>query len=233
VLNSKINIYEKLFGIKSGINLAGILTKLGGSTPSSKVVDAATEASKYFVDLSQLLRRSGEVIAEALGVPAAYITTGTSAGLALSAAACITKTDPEIIPRLPITEGLKNEIIVQKGHYPYNNMLRLPGAKLVYVGEETPKNNYPYPGGKEYPWDHKFNNQPEHIEEAINKNTCALYYVINGNLYEGSRDYEKEILIDWRVKFHYLKYPKLPRNTTFHLLLMLLTRFPQYLMLRN
>jgi len=190
-LNSEVTIYEKLFGIKPGINLMGGITYLGGSVPPSEVEEAAKEASQYFVDMYQLLRRSGEVVAETLGVPAAYITTGSSAGLALSAAACIAKTDPEIIARLPITEGLKNEIIVQKGHYPYNNMLRIPGAKLIYVGEETPKNNYPYPGGVEYPWYHKFNNQPEHIEEAINDNTCALYYVINGNLYEGSRDLER------------------------------------------
>ena len=186
----EVTVYEKLFGIKPGINLAGILTKLGGSTPPSEVVEAATEASKYFVDLSQLLRRSGEVIAETLGVPAAYITSGSSAGLALSAAACIAGTDPKKICILPNTEGLKNEIIVQKGHYPYNNMLRIPGSKLVYVGEETPENNYPFPGGEEYPWYHKFNNKPEHIEKAINENTCALYHVINGNLYEGSRDYK-------------------------------------------
>jgi len=191
VLNSEITIYEKLFGIKPGINLMGIITFLGGSTPPSEVVDAATEASQYFVDLRQLLRRSGEVIAETLGVPAAYITSGSAAGLSLAAAACIAKTDPEKINILPMTEGLKNEIIVQKGHYPYNIMLRLAGAKLVYVGEETPENCYPYPGGVEYPWDHKFNNQPEDIEEAINENTCALYYVINGNLYEGSRDLER------------------------------------------
>jgi L-seryl-tRNA(Ser) seleniumtransferase len=89
----KGNIYEDIFGIQPGINLMGIMTALGGSTPPPEVIEAAVEASKYFVDMRLLLRRSGEVIAKALGVPAAYITSGSSAGLTLSAAACLTGTD--------------------------------------------------------------------------------------------------------------------------------------------
>jgi L-seryl-tRNA(Ser) seleniumtransferase len=81
---------------------------------------------------------------------------------------------------------MKNEIIVQKGHYPYNFMLKMAGAKLVYVGEETPENEYPKWPSPEYPWSHKFNNQPEDIEDAINEKTCALYHLFNGNMYEGT-----------------------------------------------
>ncbi len=84
-----MDIYDKL-GVKKLINAEGTLTRLGGSLMDQSVLEAMVAASKHFVDLNELLEKSGEYLARLLGVEAAYITSGAAAGLVLSTAACIT-----------------------------------------------------------------------------------------------------------------------------------------------
>lgn len=170
------SIYERLFGLKPVINLCGPVTLLGGSTPPKEVVEAAAQASRYFVDLRELLKRSGELIARLLGVEAAYITSGAAAGISLATAACMTGIDSKRVFQLPNTEGMKNEVVVQRGHYNYNFMITLTGARIVYVGEEEPLEPFEPP---EYPQFHTFKNRPEHIEAAISEKTCAIFHVIS------------------------------------------------------
>ena len=79
------NVYEKL-GVRPFINVAGALTFYGGFIPSPTVAKAMEEANSRPCHISELLDRSGELIAEILDVEAAYITTGGIAGLVLSAA---------------------------------------------------------------------------------------------------------------------------------------------------
>src|ERR671929_1513989 len=129
------SVYEQL-GVTPLINARGNNTVLGGSTPSARVRRAILDAEGSYVDMQQLLERSGMAIASLLGAEAAYVTCGAAAALALGTAACMAGADPERIARLPDTRGLRNVVLIQAGHhYHYEHVVTLPGATLVEVGD--------------------------------------------------------------------------------------------------
>jgi uncharacterized pyridoxal phosphate-dependent enzyme len=129
------NIYEEL-GVKPVINARGHNTVLGGSTPSPRVKEAMERAERNYVEMRELLERSGEIIAELLGAEAAYVTPGAAAAMALGTAACITGDDIDKMARLPDTAGLKNKVLIQsKQHYAYERATTIVGTKLVEVGD--------------------------------------------------------------------------------------------------
>src|SRR5258708_6426294 len=130
-------VFESL-GITPVINARGNNTVLGGSTPSARVRRAMHDVERYYVDMQQLLDRSGQVIADLLNAEAAYVTPGAAAALALGAAACIAGADPDKIGRLPDTTGMANAILIQAGHrYHYERAVTVPGGKLVEVGDKN------------------------------------------------------------------------------------------------
>src|SRR5262245_3991780 len=127
------SVFEEL-GVRSVINARGNNTVLGGSTPSAGVRQAMQEAERYYVDMMQLLEKSGQAIAGMLECEAAYVTPGAAAALALASAACMAGADPERIQRLPDTSGMPNTVVLQRGHhYHYQRAVTVPGAHLVEV----------------------------------------------------------------------------------------------------
>lgn len=128
-------VFEQL-GVVPVINARGNNTVLGGSTPSARVKRAMQDAERYYVDMQELLERSGQAIADMLGCEAAYVTPGAAAALALGTAACMAGSDPELISRLPDTSGMRNKVLIQRGHhYHYQRAVTVPGAKLVEVDD--------------------------------------------------------------------------------------------------
>jgi L-seryl-tRNA(Ser) seleniumtransferase len=128
------SIYEQL-GVRPVINARGHQTLLGGSTPSPGVKRAMEEAERYYVEMPELLARSGRIIADLLGCEAAYVTSGAAAALTLGTAACITGPDVDKMARLPDTRGLKNVVLIQAGHhYHYERAATIVGTRLVEVG---------------------------------------------------------------------------------------------------
>lgn len=151
-------IYEAL-GVKPVINAAGNMTLLGGSRPSATVLEAMEAANRYFVDMEELLKRTGDIIADLLGAEAALVTPGCAAAIALGAAACLSGSDPQKIERLPDTTGMKNEILIQaRQRYKYDRCLTIFGAKLVEVGDANGAT-------------------AEQLEAAINDQTAAIHYL--------------------------------------------------------
>jgi D-glucosaminate-6-phosphate ammonia-lyase len=129
-------VYEAL-GIKHVINATGTVTNLGGSLMPPEVVAAWVDASKHFVNLLDLQDKVGEKIAKLVGVEAALVTTGAAGALLLGTAAAVTRGDRERIKRLPDTNGMRNEVVLQKAHHScYDNQLTDVGVKLIDV--ETP-----------------------------------------------------------------------------------------------
>src|SRR5438309_8327375 len=127
------NVYEQL-GITPVINARGNNTVLGGSTPSARVRRAMQDVERYYVDMQQLLERSGEVIAGLLGAEAAYVTPGAAAALALGTAACLAGSDPARIAQLPDVSGLRSVVLLQAGlEYHYQRAVTIPGAHLRVV----------------------------------------------------------------------------------------------------
>jgi len=99
-----------------------------------EVLQAMDEASRHFIDLTELQRKVGARLAELLGVPAAMVTGGAASAITLAAAASLAQGDKEKLRRLPDTSGMKNEIIVQKSHRSgYEAQFSLVGTKFVWV----------------------------------------------------------------------------------------------------
>jgi L-seryl-tRNA(Ser) seleniumtransferase len=127
-------VYEKL-GVRRIINGVGTVTRYGGSLMPPEVVEAMVEASRSFVDLDELQRKVGDVIARCTGAEAGYVCAGAAAGLVLSTAACVAGTDQAKIRRLPDTTGMKNEVIMHKSQRNgYDHGIRSVGVKIVEIG---------------------------------------------------------------------------------------------------
>jgi D-glucosaminate-6-phosphate ammonia-lyase len=152
-------VYEAL-GVRPVINATGgHMTVLGGSILSPRVTQAMEEANRYYVDMEELLDRTGQIIAELLSTEAAYVTSGCCAALALGTAACIAGSDRDKMERLPDVCGMRHEVVIQKGlRSKYDRCVTVPGAKLVEVGDES--------GAR-----------PEQIESAIGEETAAIHYL--------------------------------------------------------
>jgi L-seryl-tRNA(Ser) seleniumtransferase len=155
-----VGVYAEL-DVRPVINAAGTLTRLGGSRMAPEVLAAMAEAAASFVHIDELQARAGEVIAEVTGADAGYVVTGAAAGLTLGTAACIAGLDVSLMDRLPDTSGMKNEVVVQKGHRnAYDHAIRAAGVTFVEVGYL----GYPGAGGT-YSWQ---------IEAVITERTAAI-----------------------------------------------------------
>ncbi|MBD3172606.1 aminotransferase class V-fold PLP-dependent enzyme [Candidatus Bathyarchaeota archaeon] len=154
-----MSIYSR-YGVKRVVNAAFHLTRLGGSTISPKVLKAIEEANESYAYMWDLIKKGGEHIAERINAPAAWITSGAFNALVLAAAACIAGKDPEAMRRLPNTEGMKNEIIIQRNArlLVYDRSMEVAGGKFVFVGDE------------------RWGCPPEQLEAAITDKTAAIHY---------------------------------------------------------
>ena len=158
-----MSIYSEL-GVKRVVNASFALTRLGGSSLSKEVLKAMEEANKSYVYMWDFIKRGGEIIADACGAEAGWITSGAFNALVLSAAACMAGKDPEKMRRLPDTSGMKNEIIIQRANrlYVYDRAMEVPGGRFVPVGDET------------------WGCTPELMEAAITDKTAAIHHVVTG-----------------------------------------------------
>ena len=155
-----MGIYEDL-GVKAYINAWGKATAFGASLIRPEVLEAMKEASEAFVDMEELHRRAGEVIARYTGAEYACVTCGASAALCAAIAACMTGKDRARIMRIPETTGMRNEVVAQRMHAGYYTMLaRLAGAKMVIVGSEE-------------------DCTVEEFKAALSDETCAIIYQAN------------------------------------------------------
>ncbi|QUL99199.1 MAG: DgaE family pyridoxal phosphate-dependent ammonia lyase [Candidatus Fermentithermobacillus carboniphilus] len=145
------------------INASGKMTHLGGTAVTADVAGSMAEAAQDYFDMEELIVESGKKIAALVGAEAACPTVGAAAGIALSVASCMTGTEEALIKKLPVTEGLRNRVIIQKGHAvdfgaPVTQMIRIPGGIPVEVGCANMVTR-------------------ADVEEAIDEDTAALIYV--------------------------------------------------------
>lgn len=126
--------YAKL-GVPTIINAAGTYTALTASIMPTSVQAAVARAARHPVRLGELQKAAGEYIAKLLHCEAALVTNGAASALTLGTAACMTLGNRGAIRRIPVDlTGLKNEVVVQKGHrYGYDHALVNCGAKFVEV----------------------------------------------------------------------------------------------------
>ena len=146
-------------GVTPIINAGGPNTKHSGSRPRPEAIEAMEAMSEVFVDMDELLLAAGERIAEITGNEAATITSGASGGLVVQAAAAMAKDDPDRITQLPITDGMPNELIIQRGHrFIYDHLYLAPGSSFIEVGRPT-------------------DSTIEEIDTAIGPNTAGLIHL--------------------------------------------------------
>ncbi|QQE79732.1 aminotransferase class V-fold PLP-dependent enzyme [Alicyclobacillus sp. SO9] len=152
-------IYSEL-GVRTIIHAGGTKTTHGGSRVHPSVFDAMKIASESFVDIVELNRKIGEYIAEITGAEAGMITSGAASGVVLSIAACMTGTDISKIRQLPKSDGMKNEVVIQRIHRGgYSHMYTFTGATIVDVGDVN-------------------DCLPEELAHAITSQTAAIAYLI-------------------------------------------------------
>jgi L-seryl-tRNA(Ser) seleniumtransferase len=100
-----------------------------------ETIEAMREAARALVNLDELNEAAGAAIARMLGAEAALVTAGSTAGLVLQAAACITGDDPVKIARLPDVAGMRHQFVIQRAHrFSYDQAFRVPGGTLVEIG---------------------------------------------------------------------------------------------------
>lgn len=155
-------IYEKN-GLRRVINASGRMTALGVSTIDSQVARVLVEAAQNYVIIDELLDKVGEMISVYTGGEDSCVTSCASAAICLSVAATITGDNITLIEKMPNSEGMKNEIVLQKGHAvnfgaDVCQMLRIGGGVPVEAGCANKVT-------------------PDHIRGCINEKTAALFYV--------------------------------------------------------
>lgn len=157
-----MNIYPK-FGVRKVINGSGKMTILGATAVHREVANALGEAAKNYVIIEELMEAAGKKLALVTGTEDGCPTIGAAAGIAIAVAAILAGTDLTKIERLPNSAGMRNEIILQKGHSvnfgaSITQMMALGGGRAVEVGQAN-------------------HVEKEHIEQAITDQTAALFYI--------------------------------------------------------
>jgi D-glucosaminate-6-phosphate ammonia-lyase len=150
---------------KELINVSGTMTALGSSSVSPEVIAQMDEVLPKFVDMVKLQKEASKVISRVIGAQAGCVTACAASCIAIGVAACMTGSDMAKVEQLPDTVGMKNEVIMQRGHEVWfggsvPQTARLPGAKVVEIGDATRAGGY-------------------QLEGAINENTAAALYVVS------------------------------------------------------
>ena len=154
------DIYRNI-GVGPVISAAGTVTAYGGTKLRPEVLEVMNRAALVMVNMEELNRAAGRVIATVTGAEAGFVSSGAAGGLVLQAAAVIAGSDPQKMSRLPNTDGMKNEIIIHRSHrFPYDQCYQAMGARFVEIGD----------GRRCHPWQ---------LEAAFSERTAAVAYLFS------------------------------------------------------
>lgn len=125
--------YEDI-GVRPLINCIGTITTWSGALILPEVREAMAEASKRYVQIDELMAGVGARLAEVMQCEWGLVTNGCAAALTQVTAGCVAGTDAAKMARLPNTDGMKNEVIVQKSHrVGYDRAITAVGTKMIEV----------------------------------------------------------------------------------------------------
>ena len=160
------NILSTL-GVARRINVAGTLTRLGGSLMESEVLQAMAQAAGASVDIAEMQTAASQVISRITGAEAGIVTSGAAAGLTLATAACLARWDVARMAALPDTRAMPNEILMARTQRnSYDHAIRLAGANIIDIGHNDRGTGAGIRGLE--PWE---------IESAITPQTVAMVFV--------------------------------------------------------
>jgi L-seryl-tRNA(Ser) seleniumtransferase len=124
-------VYERI-GVRPIVNCKGTFTIVSGSQSLPEVKKAMDEASRHYVHLDELMDGVGRRLAELTKAEWGIVTAGCAAAATHATAACIAGSNPEKMQRLPILEGLKNEVVMpRQSRNVYDHAIRMLGVKMV------------------------------------------------------------------------------------------------------
>lgn len=119
------------------VNGVGPATRLGGLPIADEVWEAMRGASHGCVRIDELQAAVGRRLADRLGIPGVYVTSGASAALTLAAAAAIRHRN------LGNGDPRPAEIIIQQAHRdPYDRAVSLLGTRLAEIGYPDETHRY-------------------------------------------------------------------------------------------
>lgn len=157
------NTLHAKYGLKRVVNASGRMSILGVSAPTDTVMEAMRIGGQNYVEIADLVDKSGDYIAKALGSEAAVVVNSASSGIALSVAALVTKGDRRASERLHRDPIEWNEIVMLKGH---NVQYGAPVETMIYLG-----------GGKLVEAGYANEGKAEQLEAALSPRTAAILYV--------------------------------------------------------
>ncbi|TPW30656.1 aminotransferase class V-fold PLP-dependent enzyme [Pararhizobium mangrovi] len=157
-------------GLPPVINASGTMTGLGASIARPEVAEAMASILPRFVNMHALQAKASEAITRLTGGEAGFVTCSASAGVTQMVAATMTGCEPSLVERLPSSEGMANEVVMQLGHMchygaPVEQAVRLAGARVVPVGTSTLAQEYSLAG-------------------SITEKTAAALYVVSHHVVE-------------------------------------------------
>lgn len=187
------------------INASGRMSILGVSVQSETVTEAMKHGSQSYVEMADLIEKSGEYIARKLGAEAAVVVNSASSGIVLSVAGIVTRGNRYLSEKLHQEVILKNKIMILKGH---NVNYGAPISTMICLGGGTPLEvGYVNEGKK------------EHLEDAVTENIAAILYVqshhsVQKNMislkeaYEVAKKYQIPFIVDAAAEENVTKYVK-------------------------
>ena len=140
------NPYAAL-GLRPVINATCHHTRVGGTLIPDEVLDAMRAAASSHVNLNDLQRASGDVIARLTHAESGLVVSGCAAAILAGTAAVLTGSDPAKMQQLPNLDGMKNEVIAERFprrltedgreyiHYGYAHAVKTTGVSFVEVGD--------------------------------------------------------------------------------------------------
>ena len=163
------------YGLRRIVNASGTETTKGASPVCPEVISAVSELVAHSVEMAELQSVACAIIARALGAEGGCVVNCTAAGIATAIAACMTGQHLARVEQLPDTTGMKDEVILQKGHnityggYVTQN-IRITGARAVEIGGATECGVY-------------------QLDAALGAQTaCALYVISHHTVQSGLVD---------------------------------------------
>lgn len=151
------------YGLKRVINASGRMSILGVSAPTDTVMDAMKQGGQSYVEIADLVDKSGDYVSRLIGAEAAVVVNSASSGIALAVAAMVTKGNRHASLKLHQEVITNNEIVMLKGH---NVQYGAPVETMVYLG-----------GGKLIEAGYANEGRAEHISAAVSDKTAAILYV--------------------------------------------------------
>ena len=127
------------WGLTPVINAAGTMTTLGASRAGPEVRAVVDDMLGRFVRIDDLHAAANRAIRAATGAEAGYVTSSSSAAMALAVAAAITGDDLAAIEALPATGGRERRVAVMMSHMinygaPVPQAIAAAGAEVVPLG---------------------------------------------------------------------------------------------------